>query len=216
MTRIRMSKFATRGPLGALAHTRPQAKRCEHDAPAHAGVLGAAAVQAAAGQPGPGFPAFAWGRAAATESGGRTEPKPEPDPERKRRGRCGARPCLGEWADGLGSAVAVFLVRVPRAPWGRWNPREGLHRDHEEVPPQERAGRLTAGSSSAAQPPLPPAPPGSREPEITEMLQGSTCNSARRHCGSHGARARVSSGSHVPFSQGDVHRWMSCPMKRER
>ncbi|XP_076973823.1 uncharacterized protein LOC143648127 isoform X1 [Tamandua tetradactyla] len=75
---------------------------------------------------------------------------------------------------------------------------------------------LNTGSSSASQPPPPPAPPGSREPEITEILQGNTSSSARRHCGSRGARARLSSWSHVPFSQGDFHRWMSCPMKRER
>ncbi|XP_077003642.1 uncharacterized protein LOC143673216 isoform X3 [Tamandua tetradactyla] len=38
----------------------------------------------------------------------------------------------------------------------------------------------------------------------------------RRNCGSHGAWTRLSSWSHVPLSQGDFHRWMSCPMKRER
>ncbi|XP_076983354.1 uncharacterized protein LOC143655793 [Tamandua tetradactyla] len=77
--------------------------------------------------------------------------------------------------------------------------------------------RLTAESSSATLlPPPPPAPSGSREPEIAEMLQASTSSSSRKHCGSSGARARLISWSHVPFSQGDFHCWMSFPMKRER
>ncbi|XP_076990858.1 uncharacterized protein LOC143661227 [Tamandua tetradactyla] len=86
-------------------------------------------------------------------------------------------------------------------------------------PPAARKGLdgLTTGSSSAPQPPPPPpAPPGSREPEIPETLQATTSSNARRHRGSRGARARLSPWSHVPFSQGDCHCWMSCPVERER
>ncbi|XP_076986576.1 uncharacterized protein LOC143658318 [Tamandua tetradactyla] len=142
----------------------------------------------------------------------------EPEPGQEWWGRCWARPRPDERAAGRGAAVGVFPMRVPLAPWGRWDPREGASPTMRKFKIRKGLEGLTAGSSSAAQPPpsQPPAPAGSREPEITEMLQGNTCSSARRHCGSHGAQARLISWSHVPFSQGDFHCWMSCPMKRER
>ncbi|XP_077003703.1 uncharacterized protein LOC143673271 isoform X5 [Tamandua tetradactyla] len=99
--------------------------------------------------------------------------------ERERRGWCGTRPRPGERAAGHGAAVAVFPVRVPRAPWGRWNPQEGLRETMRKFNIRKGLDCLNAGLSLAAPPPPPSAPPSNQEPEIAETLQARISSSAR-------------------------------------
>ncbi|XP_077019411.1 uncharacterized protein LOC143686731 [Tamandua tetradactyla] len=244
---MRMSKFATRGPLGALAHTRLQAQRvrsrcacanpeawwvaprlrrpppalrrpvCRPGAPCaghgrwRLSWLGGrwrwllTLREPRRSLAGPGSRAFAWGRAAATESR-------RPDGSRSGSGGGGARPARGQPDVGPQSQ---FPVRVPARALG---PLEssggGFAETLRKVKVRKGPEGLTAGSSW----PRSRSCGATGQPRAGDLRDAARehFSSARRHCGSHGARARVSSGSHVPFSQGDVHRWMSCPMKRER
>ncbi|XP_076989470.1 uncharacterized protein LOC143659956 [Tamandua tetradactyla] len=103
--------------------------------------------------------------------------EPEPEPGQEWWGRCWARPRPDERAAGRGAAVGVFPVPVPLAPWGHWNLREGASPTMRKFKIRKGLEGLTAGSSSAAQPPpsQPPAPAGSRQPAAVNQRSPRCC-----------------------------------------
>ncbi|XP_076985519.1 uncharacterized protein LOC143657236 [Tamandua tetradactyla] len=162
---MHMSKFTTRVLLLRLCTPDCKLSGDKHDAPAHhttGGLVGRTApahtgrplrLDASHGGPVRGGPAWPGVPGVCVGPGGRDgELEAGQEPSRSGSGGGGAGPARGQvsgWPD-VGPQ-SQFPVRVLPAPWGRWNPREGVP---EEIQHQERAGRpdrrIVLGCAAAA------------------------------------------------------------------